>query len=67
MKTDGRFILYAIALALGLYALTYMQPQKPPFVYHYQWPGEWGDQKHWICTGKGHGDTCPASHISSEL
>ncbi len=43
-------------------------PPKPPVVYHYQWPGQFGDQQMTICLSKNeHGGPCERDYISDEL
>ncbi len=62
-------IVYALWLMVGLivYALWPASP-KPSFVYHYQWPALWSNQKMTLCLGPaGDAGSCPRDTISSEL
>ena len=51
------------------YIVPALWPRKPPFVYHYQWPAHFGDQRMTICTRVESEDehNCPRAYTSSEL
>lgn len=68
-----RWVFLGITIACSLwlwpnYIVSALWPRKP-FVYHYQWPVQFGDQQMTICTRVENEDEheCPRDYISSEL
>lgn len=67
---NWRLFWYAvIPIAFNATPVGLEQPvPRHPFVYHYQWPVQFGDQRMTICLGPGgDNDECPRGYTSSEL